>query len=309
MISNRPTKTKTVLYDEGEEEIERELREGKPQPGEPTELPRAAIKFASSVFQPRSHVGSRNANSDWHRTALADAIRNAPDHQLDPVEVWWSGRYWRVIDGHHRLMAYADLARAKKSPLDVKTVKVEVFKGTLTEAIGRAGDRNRKDKLPMSREDKSNQAWKLVKRAERGVTQVWIAQVAGVSVRTVESMSKAYKTLTAVEDDGGFDDESTMRQRILNTTWEMARRMTQGDRVADKSDPEWIEKEAKRMADRLLNEFGGKSLSKKAGLLARAIEIAANNLPGQMVDEWIDLAEEAVERLREERQDEAGSST
>ena len=45
--------------------------------------------------------------------------------------VWWSGKCWRVIDGHHRFLAYKQAAGDSKHPLDIDAVPVEVFEGDL----------------------------------------------------------------------------------------------------------------------------------------------------------------------------------
>ena len=92
---------------------------------------------------------------------LAMAVRTSPNHLLDPVLIWWSGKRWRVIDGHHRMMAYQQTTTDTKRPVKIDAVPVEVFEGTLHEAIHEATRRNSKDKFAMSKTDKLERAWKF----------------------------------------------------------------------------------------------------------------------------------------------------
>ena len=55
------------------------------------------------MFQPRTFKGFAGA-SETHIEGLMFAIRHAPDHLIDPIDIWWSGKRWLVIDGHHRLL-------------------------------------------------------------------------------------------------------------------------------------------------------------------------------------------------------------
>jgi hypothetical protein len=84
--------------------IEKQLVRGK-QPIElPTALPLASIKLWPKVFQHRGFAGHA---SKGHVLRLAAAIRQSKSHTLDPITVWWDGRAWACVDGHHRRDAYA----------------------------------------------------------------------------------------------------------------------------------------------------------------------------------------------------------
>ena len=115
-----------TCFAESLSELQEELRTGKPQPDTPTSLPPKAIRYASLVFQPRTSDGSR-ADSVSHVETLKDAVRNK--QTLPPVTVWWSGRSWRVLDGHHRMMAYQQLAKDKSKPRVIHSVPVVVSRG------------------------------------------------------------------------------------------------------------------------------------------------------------------------------------
>jgi hypothetical protein len=155
-----------------------EGRKGKVNLDRPKTLPLAKIKFASSVLQPRLFEGER-AQSEDHIRELMKIIRNDEDHMLDPIVVWWSGRHWRCLDGHHRILAYKRLAEDKRSPIIVPEIPVEVFSGSLDEAIREATRLNAKIKLNMSFDDKRERAWRLVTLDERQTISD-IAKLTGV---------------------------------------------------------------------------------------------------------------------------------
>ncbi|ATG49286.1 hypothetical protein CEW89_17910 [Celeribacter ethanolicus] len=77
----------------------------------PTALPLSKLKVAPAVFQPREFFSER------HVKALATAIKAQGGQPLEPLTVWYSGRDWYVIDGHHRLEAYM-LFNSSLSPKD-----------------------------------------------------------------------------------------------------------------------------------------------------------------------------------------------
>jgi hypothetical protein len=152
-------------------------------PAEPGTLYRDEIKVLSNVFQLRS--GPLNAD---HVKTLAAVI--ADRGNLDAVTVWRCGAEAILIDGHHRLEAYAKAERKSGFPVAIPVVW---FDGTAEEAVATAGVQNSRAKLPMSREERSNSAWKLVKCG--GFTKAMIAGAASVSDRTVGYMRKALKEL------------------------------------------------------------------------------------------------------------------
>jgi hypothetical protein len=88
---------------------------------------RRGLTFADArlVFQHRRPA--RDA-SDRHVRELADAVK--AHGTLAPVTVWWDGKHWSCIDGHHRHQAYMAGHRSD--------VPVEVFEGTPEEAVARA---------------------------------------------------------------------------------------------------------------------------------------------------------------------------
>lgn len=271
-------KKQPTTFVESLAELKEELRTGKPQPDKPTSLPLKSIRFASLVFQPRLFDGNR-ADSVAHVETLKDAVR--AKQQLPPLTVWWSGKSWRVLDGHHRMMAYQQLAKDKRKPLLVHSVPVVVFDGTLNQAIAHATECNSRDKLPMTKNDKLDRAWKLVALQDPSLSRETIAHQAGVSDRTVGNMrSELSRFLNERPDDNPLD-----------WTWDEVK---SGKAKAEK-DESWAEQEAQRWAKRLLREFGPK-IGRHPDILARAIEITSDKLPLRIVREcWIEEAREVVQ--------------
>jgi hypothetical protein len=78
-------------------------------------------------------------------------------------------------------------------------VPVEVFDGSLNQAMRAAAEANTKDKLPMSRSEKSNTAWHLVTMAD--MTKVEVSKASSVSESTVATMRKVFIQLESKEND------------------------------------------------------------------------------------------------------------
>lgn len=125
--------------------------QGKAQPAIlPTHLPVRKIKVRPEVFQHRSPP---QYVSDAHIRDLADKAKRK---DLDPVTIWWDGKHWTVIDGHHRMHGYMRANRGEKP------IPVEVFEGTSEQALARAAGSNAKAKLQITTTEKATAAWRLV---------------------------------------------------------------------------------------------------------------------------------------------------
>lgn len=182
------------------ERVEQEARDRAeaPAPERPSKLPLSKVEMEPKVFQQRTSEGPMFGKSMGHTDRLAEAIRNSPTHELEPIDIWWSGRRWIVVDGHHRLKAYRKVATDPKRPLKGVRVPVRVFEGTFDEALGRSGEGNVKDKLVMSEEEKSDLAWRFTCRGEQAKprwTKAQVAKLSGRSKETVAIMRKTRKSL------------------------------------------------------------------------------------------------------------------
>ncbi len=280
-------------YDTGLTELLKEWDGGRPAPQEdPTELALEEISLARSVMQPRD-LDWNILQSEQHVKTLMKAIRDRPDHKLEPIMVWWSGKTWRIVDGHHRYAAYRALAEAPKKERIAVKIPVKVFRGGPMQAVLAARGENSKDKLPMSHKEKSNAAWQMVvtvmldpERAKsEQITNELIAEKCGRGPRVITMMRKRVKEILEIAPDVNL-------QRM---TWDEAREFT-----GDPKDPDAEDYE--KQLERLANEFCQvmqKHLYdrplKNPKAMAMALVKMSPTLPRLLQREWTELLD-AVDR-------------
>lgn len=258
------------------EELAQKHGAGKPPPtSKPQRLPAHTIKRHPEVFQhrrPAKHV------SEAHIRDLADA---AKAQDLDPLTVWWNGKHWTLIDGHHRAQAYI---RAGKG---TSAVPVEVFEGSPEEALTRAARANTKAKLAMSASEKSTAAWRMVVMAPK-MSKSAQAVAAGVSERLVASMRTAKAALLR---------QGKAPSELAEMTWENARRTAKGEESGDWS-PEEEEKRVEQMALALRKALGA-TAERQPDIFWRAIEVYSPQLARALADDFAQRREEDAEDSEE----------
>ncbi|MDO9281601.1 MAG: ParB/Srx family N-terminal domain-containing protein [Methylotenera sp.] len=231
--------------------ILKRIKQGKPAPAKVNKLRLRDILSAPSWFQLRSN---NQAASESHVWELIKHLERHPEQPFSPLVVYWVGDGWCVIDGHHRLEAYR--ATEFKQP-----IPVTVFTGTLDVACLFAASSNSKDKLSMSRREKSDAAWSLVISTDN--SKAAIAKATCVSERSVGYMRAVMKSLSESHPEKALDELS----------WLDAMQIHQGKDIDKHTGSEdWVEKEAQELANRLCKQFG-KRLSHNVGVTIRAIEI------------------------------------
>jgi len=233
--------------------------------------------FATSVFQPRTFEGTEDESVE-HRKVLYEALLRGD--KFPPLVLWWSGQRFYIIDGHHRAMAIADLARdyeaGQLNGADSPTVlqegtAVEIFAGSITEAMAEAVALNSRDKLAMSKEDKTERAWKLVTLEDPALSKAKIARAAGVSGRTVASMRERLKEM---KDSYPDTDPKGL-------TW---REVKEGKVMPAKGD-DWKEKQAKAWAKKLRRVFAKKP-AEMPDVFLLAIQFYSNRLYSRMSEQF-----------------------
>ncbi len=297
-IPNVTEPRQTIDFQKGYYMLLEEVR--KPLPKHtvnPTHLPLEKIMFASSVFQPRCTEGSKGEQAG-HRATLALAIRSNPNHMLDPVLVWWTGRTWRCVDGHHRLAAYAQCKKDRKRPVAIDQVAVEVFEGTLDDAMVEATRRNSKDKLPMLKTDKLERAWKFT--TLRTMSRSCISDATGVSESTVARMRVVMEEWIARKNTGkSFEGLlPDCEADPLSVTWEEAKRRDLREKIGDDHE-EWEAKQAAEWCDRLTRAFGSK-LIRQPLILAHALAIYSEKLPPELYEALRGYVDEERQRAIDE---------
>ncbi|MET0025915.1 MAG: ParB/Srx family N-terminal domain-containing protein [Sedimenticola sp.] len=170
-------------------------------------IPFEKINLEENSFQ------LRNPHADGVRAAQSrQASRNHVDNlnavlkegkQLDPIVIWIDpeGRYV-VVDGHHRYKAYRRYWKSSYNGMCMYVPVQLLPEGTTyIQAQRYAFLANGKDKLPMSRTEKTQAAWKLIwnhqKYADLGDRPLADAMGRFISKETARKMKKARKNLKA----------------------------------------------------------------------------------------------------------------
>lgn len=255
---------------EARQELERSVAEGLPRPEElPRSLHLSAILTAQELFQFRTPT---DVESRQHIHEMSRSVHDGKP--LDAVMVWWGGRGWYCIDGHHRLVAYEMGNWDKSIPVPVTT-----FRGSPVQAMLRALRSNAPGKLTMSKQQKIQAAWELVittTAAEASADA--IARASTISERYIFSMRKVKKTL--LERDPSRD--------ITGLSWPKAKAEAASE-DATLEEIDWDARtyeEAKKIADTLRLKHGDRISAERPEIIAMALEICDRRLPDILRDYW-----------------------
>lgn len=264
--------------------VKRQLEHGKAQPAvAPSELSLRSIRRWPGVFQ---HRNLRGRHSSDHVQELSAAIRHSPTKTLDPITVWWDGKGWACIDGHHRMDAYRATAASDR------LIPVEVFGGSLAQAMAQAAVKNSKAKLPMTAAEKSNAAWRLV--AATDLSKAETVTAAGVSDGTVAAMRRTYALLKEREEQSGDTLSLSPHGELTDLTWADAKRIAKG---IDKPEIDWEEANAKKAQEwaSVIGKAFGREAGKYPQVLAMALDLYDSRLMDSLVDWWGDRSDEEDE--------------
>lgn len=283
------SKKKTVSFSGGLYLLESEIEENlKPPIDDPKELPLEDIKTAHSVFQPRQvEEGYESGCNEDHIRNLIEAIFNEPLGVLDPIDIWWSGKYWRVLNGHHRLLAYARVKKMGK--LKAPLIPVKLFKGNLSQAIAESIRLNSKDTLMMSKSDKLNRAWFLTCLEKYSKNE--ISRICKVGTSTISRMRERLRELMAMER---FKEFGVGKNAALGMSWEEAQDYLKPK--IDRGSDDWQEKIALDWSRRLGKTFGTK-LATQPEITARALELYSEKLTEDLACHWSDLVQTEHEEI------------
>lgn len=130
-----------------------------------------------------------------HVEKLIRAIRLGSE--MPPMLVWRdpAGRMV-LLDGEHRLRAFQWIARGKDEPM---SAAVRFFSGDRTGALMAALMANVRDKLPMTKAEKEDFAWKIVRDegALATVKKAPLARATGLHRHTIDKMMKRTEEMRA----------------------------------------------------------------------------------------------------------------
>ncbi|TPE50853.1 hypothetical protein FJM67_09795 [Maribrevibacterium harenarium] len=238
------------------ERLKNEQNSGRVAPKINSKLSIKSIRVEVSVFQPRD-LGNDTGSKENHIRGLVDAIYCNPSKVLDPIIVWWSGAGWYLLDGHHRLEAYKRVIAQKR--IKIPKIPVRVFEGDLNGAMLESIRHNSKDKLPMTKDDKINRAWRLTVMQDFSKRE--IALTCKVGSATVSRMRRKLQELQELQPHGWQD-------LAFGMSWKEAQQFPRKEKSYD---DEWQDNLAKDWAMRLSKAFG-KQASKQPEVFARALE-------------------------------------
>lgn len=240
---------------------------------EPKALYIRDIHVADRAFQPR-RVEYNMLASQEHLKELVSALR-VQGNALKSLVVVPIGNRFFLIDGHHRLSSYAAFGWTKKVPVTVLRVSVD-------DAIRRSIEFNSKNKLPMSRGDKADSAWKLVKAGCWSKSQ--ITESTGVT-SNLDNMRRVLRGLRAA----GVD--------VDELSWDQARKKHMG--IPDGFDREaYIDEKAIEVRDKLLKHMPVKLLNNPEAF-AKGLSMVSEQLPSALIAEW---HEHAIEYVRDHQE-------
>lgn len=257
-----------------------------------TELWMSEIELCEPVFQPRSLIGNYDIDKQ-HVAELKAQLRMLGGDPLDPLTVWWSGKRWYVIDGHHRLKAY----RATGGIWDnQRKIPVLEFKGTLDEAVSFTVKENAKVRLAMSKQDRLNAAWRMVCTTKKSKAQ--ITKETGVSNGTLGNMRRALEVLLG---NPRFLDAD----ECAGLTWAEAFKEWRGDwrGSGDEDGRSKLEKTAEAWMKRL-EKHVGTMISKNPEAFALALAMLNAELPIKLMetDAWKSYNDYLEEELKLEEE-------
>ncbi|CUH41556.1 ParB/Srx family N-terminal domain-containing protein [Ruegeria atlantica] len=128
------------------------------------------------------------------------AWKKLPDTHIPPppIKVWHDGENYIVVDGHHRLAAFRKTFKPnRKGTRCTAKIECEVVTGGLTEALIATVRDNKQKQAGLSKTERTNAAWKLVRLTDLSKNQ--IATETGTRTTTVARMRKAYLRHTSGE--------------------------------------------------------------------------------------------------------------
>ena len=215
---------------------------------------------------------------------LRDAIKRHGVERLDPIYVWWSGKAFFCIDGHHRLAVIRELNAEKrlkarsistleKARSEQLVVPVVIHTGTLSEVQAWSSRENGKARISLKKSDRSDWAWKLAVLHWGGVLdgKFVMAQRCKdlhISERLLKQMKAAYAKIDAMRPQQSQEAIVSLAQM----GWASAKALAEGRDRSESWDDQKRETEVQRTVNKLISSLGVHSFrSTRAEITAEAI--------------------------------------
>lgn len=282
MRKNKKPRAVANLPPKGDKQKELTRLEGLAKLPARTDRPRKVkldeVIQCTAVFQPREMDGRAGSKSDRHVRRLVNGINTSKTGDLDPVLVMPLGTRWLLIEGHHRVAAYKSVGRTK-------TIPVEIFGGSLDEAIAQSIGRNSKDKLPLSLNERREAAWTLVNmwKTDEDGTVIYkykvndIVEMSGMSIRSVKKQREVRKVIKAMKKPNG-DPQYTDDNLRAMAYWQ-AERVYEGQEYTGAAVDYDLQAAVTDYVSRLEKTFGA-SWTEQAEAFALALIAASENGAG-----------------------------
>ncbi len=236
------------------------------------------IHAEEAVFQQRDLACLSLGLSESHVGNLVEVLTRKPPSELEPIEVWWSGKRWIVIDGHHRLKAYQQVAKRRKGKRILVPAKARHC--DFDEALALSLEGNSRDKLQMSAEEKSDAAWRFVCLGDgQGWTKQQISRRANRSVRTIGHMRAVRREIIEAIQKGEI--EGVGIEDLPDMSWHSAKRLLEDESYSPWDDDRRRE-EARKMAIKIQKSLGNKPVT-SPDIFGLALEMLHPNLPSQLL--------------------------
>lgn len=227
--------------------FEREFSSNAQKIKKPRALKLTEIILRPDIFQQRMDQDEDRLRKDQHIENLVRSIKFKSN--LDPILVLPYMGQFVCIDGHHRIAAYK-AAKIKDN------IPVEVFEGTFKEALEVSLTQNIKDKLSMTRSEKTEAAWRFLNTGM--YTWKELISISGCGRGTIQRMSKRIKDMSMM----GIEAESL--------TWENARKWRTEEQAnfTDEQEKALIHKEVQT-----ISRMWGPRAHKRTHIIAKALLI------------------------------------
>ncbi|MBK1726363.1 hypothetical protein CKO13_04860 [Halorhodospira neutriphila] len=153
---------------------------------EPTQRPRRlSLEGLATSPGPWAARDYREYEAERQVRELMDTLRRTR-RPLDPLTVARVGGLWLIVDGHLRFLAYHRAGWASKVP-------VRVFRGSAREALCESIEDNAKARLPLTRRERMDAAWKLTRIG--GFSKRKIARTTATGDGSVASMRRVLEAM------------------------------------------------------------------------------------------------------------------
>lgn len=183
-----------------------------------------------------------------------------------------------MIDGHHRLYAYHRVKSEKK--LKTSLIPVKVIAGSYQDAYREGLRGNSRNKLPVSKKDKHEGAWRMVKMGKTCFTKPQINEATGASNGLIGEMRKKHVEML----------EALSAEELHEWSWDDARKWPQ--EIRKEWDVDAVEAQAMVWAKRLGVTFGPQ-FAKNPEIAARALTLYSEAMVERLKQYWSYDDEEA----------------